>query len=103
MLVMRKNKLTFTITLAGKVMEWYVDVKDDESGLEAHDWYDYGGYEPIQSEAIDRDMANDLLRFLQAIVERPLRFRTVDLRKRRGALDWKDGSIWKQLVPKLGP
>src|SRR4051812_42763284 len=74
-LALRKPPLTISITVPLEVFEWYVDVTEPSTRLEAHDWYDYAGYESKRDEDLDREMAQDLAEFLGNILERPLRMR----------------------------
>jgi len=90
--------LTITITVPLQVFEWYVDAKGDGTGLEAHDWYDYAGYESDGNEDLDHAMAEDLTRFLENVLTRPLRMREPGSRL-RAALDWQTDGSWKQCVP----
>jgi len=100
-LVIRKPPLTINITVPLEVYEWYVDVKESSTGLEAHDWYDYVGYESNREEDLDRAVAQDLTEFLENILVRRLRMRESG-NKSHAALDWWVQDSWKQCVPATG-
>jgi hypothetical protein len=99
-LVVRKTNLRITITVPIDVHEWYVDVKEGGTALEARDWYDYAGYESSDDKDLDRDMAEDLRLFLENISANPLRMRNADPKKRHVAiLEWQVDGSWQQAVP----
>jgi len=98
-LVMRRADLIITITVPREIEEWYVDVQDPGTGLNAQDWYDYAGYESGGSQDLDREMADDLKSFIENLVGRPVRMRGAKAGNSRGILEWQVGGAWTGAVP----
>jgi hypothetical protein len=101
-LVIRYATFIVAITMPWGVHEWYVEVREQGTDLEASDWYDYDGYELIHDKDVDHHMANDLRLFLDNMRTRPLRMRVTDQKKQRAALEWQIDDSWKPLVPGTG-
>jgi hypothetical protein len=97
-LVIDKADISITVTVPFHVCEWYVEAKENRTGLEASDWYDYAGYESAGTSDLDSAMAADLSRFLGHILEHPLRMRQSG-DKAQAALDWHVDNAWRQCVP----
>lgn len=99
-LLMRRHGLIIRITLPNDVHEWFVDVEDPGSGLEAHDWYDYSGYERRGTEQLDQDVADDLRSFVENVSTSPLRMRIVNQKAARAVLERQVSSgAWISAVP----
>ena len=55
-----KRNLSFKVTIAHSVLEWYVEIIDKENNLKYENWYDYQGYDETSFSQLAVDMIKDL-------------------------------------------
>src|SRR5690349_11779386 len=56
------------------VLEWFVDVERSSSGSRASDWCDYQGYDNTPVAELERDMAEEVVAFVNQLIARDLRY-----------------------------
>jgi hypothetical protein len=89
--------LQVTVTVPISVLEWFVEASDRSSGASVEDWCDYEGYDSTPAEQLDREMADDVEKFVARLLRSELR---IDKRgSSKVALEWKVGDAWEQAVP----
>ncbi len=93
------------LTVATEVLEWFLDVDDDASGLRFRDWGDYTGYDKRPHDELAAEMAGHLRAMLPVLAAGEFRivpdtvswFCPVDrleLRMRGQWTDFQDAELW---------
>lgn len=77
-----RNSLCFKVTVAYKVLEWFVEIIDPASGLKFNDWADYSGYTHRPRNELVEEMTEHLHRLLRALTTRTFRL-------------WKAKTMWR--------
>jgi hypothetical protein len=88
----RHDALEVVVTVPKAVREWFVEATDTSTGARTEDWCDYDGYD---SPSPDKDMADDVSRFVDRLLGSELKFETGP----RNRLLWKASGSWRQAVP----
>ena len=70
-----KDNLTFRVTVAFSVLEWFIDIEDEISGLKFHDWFDYAGYDQSPKGELASEMIDDLHRLFSAVSKTSFRLK----------------------------
>jgi len=93
-----RDGVAIRVTVASEPVEWYVDVEELSTRTRVHDWCDYLGYDDTPIAELERDMATEVLEFVDGLFLRKLRFVR---RGRRGKsrLEWLVDGRWTQAVP----
>lgn len=97
--------LRLHVTVASGVLEWFLDVDDDATGLRFRDWCDYTGYDKRPHDELAADMAGHLRAMLPVLAAGEFRivpdtvswFCPVDRlewRLRGEWTDWSDAEWW---------
>jgi hypothetical protein len=97
-LTLVRGPLSVVVTVPETVLEWFVDVVNEASGLQASDWWDYAGYDNSSREQLDLQMAADIAGFLESLLVRQLRLRP-GKRPDRSVLEWLVEGEWRRAVP----
>lgn len=63
-----RASLTFKVTVAYSVLEWFIDVSDEQSKLRFTDWCDYAGYDETPHGQLAQDMTEDLHRLMATLL-----------------------------------
>ncbi|MCP5021088.1 MAG: hypothetical protein GY930_04855 [bacterium] len=99
-MTVRRDCIEVEITVPYRVLEWFVSVRQAESGNHVEDWCDYTGYDAAPIDSLADDMADDLRTFINALLERPIRFTsTKGALGTRHALEWLASGGWSHAVP----
>lgn len=104
-LVFARSPLRLRVTVATEVLEWFLDVDDDATGLRFRDWSDYTGYDKRPHDELAADMAGHLRAMLPVLAAGEFRivpdtvswFCPVDRlewRLRGEWTDWSDAEWW---------
>jgi hypothetical protein len=99
-LTIRRDNLSVLVTIPKDVLEWFVDARDDPTGRSVHDWCDYVGYDETPIDVLTADMAEDVQRFVEQLLKRPLR--TVEWRgliRKKLAVEWEHDGKWRTAIP----
>ena len=86
--------VSLSVLVPRGVLEWWVEATDISSGGKVQDWCDYAGYDATPAEQLSEEMRNDVVRFVENVVVRPLRFAD-----NGRSLEWHVGRDWLQAVP----
>ncbi len=97
--------LRLRVTVVPEVLEWFLDVDDDASGLRFRDWGDYTGYDKRSHDELAAEMAGHLRAMLPVLAAGEFRivpdtvswFCPVDrleLRMRGQWTDFQDAELW---------
>jgi hypothetical protein len=70
-----RNSLSFKVTVAYEVLEWFVEIIEPASGLKFEDGADYSGYDRRPREELVREMTEHLHRLFSALMSRTFRLR----------------------------
>lgn len=89
-----RSEISLSVLVPRAVLEWWVEVKDASNEKRIADWCDYAGYDATTKQELSEDMRNDVLRFVENILARPLR-----LVENGRKLQWHVGRHWLQAVP----
>ena len=84
-----RNSLSFKVTVAYTVLEWFVEIIEPNSGLKFSDWADYTGYDRSPRNELVEEMTEDLHHLFGALMSRTFR-----LRKGRSWLRPSDHCEW---------
>jgi hypothetical protein len=96
---LHRPALQVRVTVPVTALEWFVEASDRSSGARVEDWCDYEGYDTSSNEQLDRDMADDVGKFLEQLLRSELRMAKLGASK--VVLEWKIGEVWEQAVPLL--
>lgn len=97
--------LRLRVTVAPEVLEWFLDVDDDASGLRFRDWSDYTGYDKRSHDELAAEMVGHLRAMLPVLAAGEFRivpdtvswFCPVDRLEwylRGEWTDWSDAEWW---------
>jgi hypothetical protein len=97
--------LRLHVTVASEVLEWFLDVDDDASGLRYRDWCDYTGYDKRPHDELAADMAGHLRAILPVLAAGEFRIvpdtvswfcplDRLEWRLRGEWADWSDAECW---------
>ena len=78
-----RASLSFKVTVAHSALEWWVEIADEEAGLEWQDWCDDVGYDERQGVELVKEMTEHLHRLMAALLSGEFR-----LEKRATWLPW---------------
>jgi hypothetical protein len=96
-LSLHRSSVHVAVAVPVTVLEWFVAASGGSSGESVEDWCDYEGYDSTPAEQLDRDMADDVEKFVGRLLRSELRI------DRRGsskvALEWQNGDVWEQAIP----
>jgi len=70
-----RDSLSFKVTVAYQVLEWFVEIVEPASGLKFGDWADYSGYDRRPRKELVEEMEDHLHRLLKALLSRTFRLR----------------------------
>lgn len=70
-----RDTLSFKVTVAYEVLEWYIEIIEPESGLKFSDWADYSGYDRRPRNQLVEEMTEHLHHLLIALISRSFRLR----------------------------
>jgi hypothetical protein len=96
-LSLHRSSLHVAVTVPLTVREWFVTASDRTSGAKVEDWCEYDGYDASSAEQLDRDMAKDVVAFVEKLIGRELRLAARP--DTHIALEWKVGETWEQAIP----
>lgn len=90
-----RSSLSFKVTVAYTVLEWFVEIADAGAGLRFEDWADYTAYDKRPREELVAEMIAHLHRLLRALT-------TDQFRLLKGATrlspsdrcEWRVGGKW---------
>lgn len=97
MLSLHRAALQVTVTVPVSVLEWSVEASDRTSGARVEDWCDYEGYDSTSVDQLDRDMADDVEKFVSRLLSSELRLG--NLGRSGVSLEWRVDEAWQQAVP----
>lgn len=97
--------LRLHVTVVSEVLEWFLDVDDDASGLRYRDWCDYTGYDKRPHDELAADMAGHLRAMLPVLAAGEFRIvpdtvswfcplDRLEWRLRGEWTDWSDAEWW---------
>ena len=78
---------------------WFADAQFLVSGSKASDWCDYEGYGTTPIAELEHDMAEDVVSFVNQLIERDLRYAVDSRHAAKGALEWLVDGQWQQAIP----
>jgi hypothetical protein len=96
-LSLHRPGLQVTVTVPISVLEWSVEASDRASGAHVEDWCEYAGDDSTSLQKLDRNMADDVEKFVGRLLLGELRL--ADRGSSRIALEWKVDGVWEQAVP----
>lgn len=107
--------LTIQITVPKTVLEWFVEVFEDDA-VTVQDWWDYEGYDKTPRDKLHNSMHSDIKEFVTSLLTRNIRLascnqmrleKSVSKLKNllgipseiRKTLEWEHDGAWQQALP----
>src|SRR5215217_6625548 len=69
-----RPEVSVAILIPRTVLEWWVEIIDRSTGNKIEDWCDYAGYDSTGRRELSESMRADVVRFIENVLARPLRF-----------------------------
>ena len=83
-LVVQKSGVRVSVSVPESALEWFANAELSSSGSMVSDWCDYEGYDNTPAVQLERQMAEDVVSFVNKLIERHLHLRRQDSGEPKG-------------------
>ena len=98
-LVVQKSGVRVSVSVPESALEWFANAELSSSGSMVSDWCDYEGYDNTPAVQLEYQMAEDVVSFVNKLIERDLRYAVDSRRATKGVLEWLVDGQWQQALP----